>query len=91
MDANAGMAPVPTTQLPPGLSVVEDTANQLDFRSVLKRLDGFMKVTDLAAEVRRCRSAVFQRLDTRSVPFTQVHPLVKLAWGVVSVAYKVST
>ena len=54
MDANAEMASAPidpTAQLPSGLSDVADTARKLDFGSVLARLDGFMKVADLAAEV----------------------------------------
>ena len=60
MDANAEMAspPIdPTVQLPSGLSDVADTAKKLDLGSVLARLDGFMKVVDLAAEVCRCYSA----------------------------------
>ena len=91
MDANAEMASAPidpTAQLPSGLSDVADTAKRLDFESVLARLDGFMKIVDLAAEVCRCCSATLQRWFILSV---QVHPLVKLAWGVVSVAYKVRT
>ncbi len=60
MDANAEMAspPIdPTVELPSGLSDVADTARKLDFGNVLARLDGFMKVADLAAEVCRCYSA----------------------------------
>ena len=63
MDANAQMvsAPIdPTVELPPGLSDVADTAKRLDFGSVLARLDGFMKVADLAAEVCRCYSTTLQ-------------------------------
>ena len=51
MGANAEMAftPIdPTVQLPLGLSDVADTVRRLDFGSVLARLDGFMKVADLA-------------------------------------------
>jgi hypothetical protein len=94
LDAGGEMAPAPidpTAQLPPVLSLVADTTSQLDFRSVLERLNGFMKVANLAAEVCSCRSAVIQRLDCPICTFLQVHPLVKLAWGIVSVAYKVST
>ena len=60
MDANAQMASAPIdpiVQLPSGLSDVADTARRLDFGSVLVRLDGFMKVADLAAEVCRYCSA----------------------------------
>ena len=60
MDANAEMAspPIdPTVQLPLGLSDVADPARKLDFGSVLPRLDRFVKVADLAAEVCRCYSA----------------------------------
>ena len=60
IDANAQMASAaidPTAQLPSGLSDVADTARRLDFGSVLVRLDGFMKVADLAAEVCRYCSA----------------------------------
>ena len=94
MDAGAetAFAPVdPTGQLPPGLSDVANITSQLDFRSILDRLDGFMKVANLVAEVCCCRPAVLQRLDYLMSTFSQVHPFVKLAWGVVSVAYKVST
>jgi hypothetical protein len=61
MDANAAMAPAPndpTDKLPPGLSVVAATANQIDLQSVLKRLDCFMRFADLAAEVCLYRSGV---------------------------------
>ena len=57
VDADAEMAspPIdPTVQLPSGLSDVADTGRKLDFGSVLARLDRFMKVADLAAEVCRC-------------------------------------
>ena len=94
MDANAEMASAPidpTSQVPSGLSDVADTARRLDFGSVFARLDGFMKVADLAAEVCGCYSATPQRLTSQSILSMQVHPLVKLAWGVVSVAYKVRT
>ena len=57
MEANAEMASTLTVELPSGLSDVADTARRLDFGSVLARLDGFMKVADLAAEVCRCYSA----------------------------------
>src|SRR6266852_8113309 len=66
MDANAEIASAPidpTVQLPSGLSDVADAAKRLDFGSVLTRLDGFMKVADLAAEVCRCYSATLQRLN----------------------------
>ncbi len=66
MDANAEMASAPvdlTVQLPSGLSDVADAVKRLDFGSVLARLDGFMKVADLAAEVCRCYSAALQRLN----------------------------
>jgi hypothetical protein len=51
VDANAEMASAPTVQVLPDLSIAANTTGQLDFRSVLERLDGFMKVADLAAEV----------------------------------------
>ena len=60
MDANAEMASAPidpTVELPSGLSDVADTARRLDFGGVLARLEGFMKVADLAAEVCWCYSA----------------------------------
>ena len=66
MDANAEMAspPIdPTVQLPSGLLDVADTAKKLDLGSVLARLDGFMKLADLAAEVCQCYSATLQRLN----------------------------
>ena len=59
MNANAEMASTPidsTGELPSGLSDVADTAKRLDFGSVLTRLDGFMKIADLAAEVCQCYS-----------------------------------
>ena len=59
IDVNAEMASPPmdpTVELPSGLSDVADTAMKLDLGSVLARLDGFMKVADLAAEVCRCYS-----------------------------------
>ena len=90
MDVNAEMASAsidPTVQLSSGLSDVADTAKRLDFGSVLARLDGFMKVPNLVAEVCRCYSTTLQRLNY--LIYIQVHPLVKLAWRVVSVAYKV--
>jgi hypothetical protein len=61
MDVSTGMAPAPidpAVQLSPGPSVVVATASQSDFRSVLERLDGFMKVANLAAEVCQCHVAV---------------------------------
>ena len=64
MDANAKMAspPIdPTVELPSGLSDVAGTAKRLDFGSVLARLDGFMKVADLAAEVYWYYSATLDR------------------------------
>jgi len=71
MDANAQMAaPIdPIVQLPSGLSDVADTARRLDFGSVLVRLDGFMKVADLAAEVCRCYSATLQQLNYPGLHF----------------------
>jgi hypothetical protein len=45
MDANAEMASAPidpAAQLPPDLSVVANTSPQLDFLSVLGRLDGLL-------------------------------------------------
>jgi hypothetical protein len=78
MDANAEMASVPidpTAQLP-DLSAVANTASQLDFRSVLERLDGFMKVADLAAEVCWCLSAILQRLDYQICTFHDAGPPV---------------
>ena len=54
MDAGAAMTSPsidPTTQLPPGLSGIAGTASQFDLRGVLKRLEGFMGVANLAAEV----------------------------------------
>ena len=66
VDANAEMASAPidpTVQLPSGFSDVADTAKRLDFGRVLARLDGFMKIADLAAEVCRCHSATLQRLN----------------------------
>ena len=54
-DANAAMARAPddpTDQLPPTLSAVVPAAmSQFDLGSVLKRLEGFMKLANLAAEV----------------------------------------
>ena len=94
MDVKAEMASAPidpTVQLPPGLSDVADMTKRLDFGSVLARLDGFMKVADLAAEVCQRYSTTLQRLNYPIILSIQVHPLVKLAWGVVSVAYKVRT
>ena len=91
MGANAEMASAPidpTVRPPSGLSDVADTAKGLDFGSVLARLDGFMKVAELAAEV--CRRH-FKDRTIQSKLYMQVHPLVKLAWGVVSVACKVKT
>ena len=66
IDVIAEMASAPinaTVQLPPSLSDVADTARKLDFGSVLARLDGIMKVADLAAEVCRCYSATLERLN----------------------------
>ena len=63
MNAKADMASAPidaTVQLPPGLSDIADTARRLDLGSVLGRLEGFMKVADLAAEVCRYYSAALQ-------------------------------
>lgn len=72
MNANAEMASAPidpVAQSPLGLSVVINTASQLDFQSVLERLGGFMQVADLAAEVcrqsfKRSPAQVFLRLLT---------------------------
>jgi hypothetical protein len=53
-DVKAQMAsgPIdPNAQLPPSVALVASTAKYLDFQSVLERLDGFIKVADLAAEV----------------------------------------
>jgi len=54
-DANAAMARAPddpTDQLPPTLSAVASAAmGQFDLGSILKRLEGFMKLADLATEV----------------------------------------
>ena len=54
-DANAAMARAPddpTDQLPPTLSAVASAAmSQFDLGRILKRLEGFMKLADLAAEV----------------------------------------
>ena len=66
IDVTAEMASSPidaTVQLPPSLSDVADTAKRLDFGSVLARLDGFMKVADLSAEVCQCYSPTLQRLN----------------------------
>ena len=60
IDANAEMASAPidpTVELPSGLSDVADTAMKLDLGGVLARLNGFMKIADLVAEVCRCYSA----------------------------------
>ena len=54
-DANAAMGCAPddlTNQLPPTLSAVASAAtSQFDLGSILKRLEGFMKLANLAAEV----------------------------------------
>lgn len=57
MDASVPAPINLTAQLPPGLSLVASTASRLDFQSVLERLDGFMKIANLAAEVCQCHVA----------------------------------
>jgi len=55
-NANSNIASAPNdlpAQLLPGLAVVGAATNQLDFRSVLQCLQGFMEITNLAAEVLR--------------------------------------
>jgi hypothetical protein len=42
----------PTDPLQPGLAIVAAADNQVSFRGVLDRLDGFMKLANVAAEVR---------------------------------------
>ena len=84
MDANAEMASAPidpTVELPSGLSDVADTARKLDFGSVLARLDGFMKVADLAAEVCRCYSATLQRLNYPIHTFHADPPIGQIDMG----------
>ena len=82
--ANAEMtsAPIdPTVQLPSSLSDVANTARKLDFRNVLTRLDGFMKVADLAAEVRRHSSAALQRLNYPNYTFHAGPPIGQIGVG----------
>jgi len=84
MDANAEMAspPIdPTVELPSGLSDVADTARRLDLGGVLARLDGFMKVADLAAEVCRCYWAAFQRLNYPIYAFHVGPPIGQIGVG----------
>jgi hypothetical protein len=84
MDANAAMASAPidpTTQPPPDLLVVANTATQLDFRSVLGHLDGFMKVANLAAEVCRFHSTVLQTLDDPICTFHADPPVGQIGVG----------
>ena len=84
MDANAEMAfaPIdPTAQLPSGLSDVADTARRLDFGGVLARLDGFMKVADLAAEVCRCYSAAHPPLNYLIYSFNAGSPIGQIGVG----------
>jgi hypothetical protein len=59
LDANSEMTSPsdPTDQLQPGLAIGAAVRNQSGLLGVLERLDGFMKLADLAAEVRLCRSA----------------------------------
>jgi len=72
VDASAAMGRAPDDpidQVPPDLSGVAAAATkQFDLGSILRRLEGFMELAGVAAEI---------------------HPIVKLAWGVVSVAYSV--
>ena len=84
IDANAEMASAPidaTVQLPPGLSDIADTARRLDLGSVLGRLDGFMKVADLAAEVCRYYSAALQRLNYPIYTFHAGPPVGQVGVG----------
>ena len=84
MDANAEMASAPidpTVQLPSGLPDVADTARKPDFGSVLARLDGFMKVADLAAEVCRGYSATLQRLNYPIYTFHAGPPFGQIGVG----------
>jgi hypothetical protein len=63
-DVNARMASGPSDTnawLPSSVAGVASTAKCFDFQSVLERLDGFMKVADLAAEVCRYCATVFRR------------------------------
>lgn len=48
----------PTDQLPPGPSEVVAAVDQSNLYNLLERLDCFMRIADLAAEVRLYHSAV---------------------------------
>ena len=84
LDANAEMASAPidpTVELPSGLSDVADTARRLDLGGVLARLNGFMKIADLAAEVCRCYLATFQRLNYPNYTFHADPPIGQISVG----------
>ena len=54
LNANSEMASSPndpTEQLQPGVAIGASVTNQSGLLGVLERLDGFMKLVDLAAEV----------------------------------------
>jgi hypothetical protein len=70
VDANAAMAraPDPIDQVPPALSGVAAAAKQFDLGSILKRLEGFMELAKVVAEV--CRSMFSDHVElNRSIPF----------------------
>jgi len=65
VDANAAMTRAPedpTDQVPPALSCAADAATkQFDLGSILGRLEGFMELAGVAAEV--CRSIFSDRVE----------------------------
>lgn len=57
VSANSKLRPTPndpTDQLQPALAIEDAVVNKSGLLSVLERLDGFMRLADLTAEVRCC-------------------------------------
>ena len=62
VNANAAMARTPNDQsVPPALSGAAAAMTQFDLGSILKRLEGFMELAKVAAEV--CRSMFSDRVE----------------------------
>jgi hypothetical protein len=69
LDADSKMASAPndpTDRLQPGLAIGAVVANKRGFQCLLERLEGFMKLADLAAEVHCQLPAVLQTIANDS-------------------------
>ena len=83
VDANAAMARAPddpTDRKPPAISnAAAAVTKQFDLRSILERLEGFMGLANLAAEVCVFRSAILddgtdrEALSSRSIQLSNSH------------------